>query len=448
MIKKALIYVDTSKAIDKRPTAIVPISYVTLIKRIVIDCRRAGVNEVVIVLDRPNHAIENYLSRQKFGISVKWIAGDHWRDEFLTNWDSEVLVLFGDRLYDARALVRFVETNIEDFEAVSAVDLKSQDAITIADSRFAPNDGKLMAFDESLKALEHQIGAYILTTKAFAEVESLQENDVREHCSSLIEKGEGLCYDIGNGFVQPIRSRSDVKKAEKRILRYIYKETDGIHARWNKKLIRPFIRLVLKTPLTPNMISLVGVCVSLAAGYTFSLGAYQYYLLGAVLSYVSALVDHMDGSIARLKGKESAFGCYFEQFCDFMYYFSFATGMTVGLYHETNNELYLILGGAFFFGTFMSLLTLSYQRKEFAKNPSQLAGMAVRKLESASNPIFRFARKTAFLVRRPVAPYYIFIFSALDLLPVLLFLCVVAANLYWTIQLSSNKLFKAGAETS
>jgi len=55
------------------------------------------------------------------------------------------------------------------------------------------------------------------------------------------------------------------------------------------------------------MVSLFTLGVSFAAGVFFALGGYWNMLTGAVLGWLSSVLDGCDGEVARLKLQESAF---------------------------------------------------------------------------------------------------------------------------------------------
>lgn len=445
MIKKAVLLVDTSEKLDGVAVPLVRINNVELLKRIVLDVKRADINRIVVVLDKPHRAIEELLARQEIGIKPLFMTNHNWQAEALEGRGENALLLTANRLYDFRTLAALSTVRLNGYQALIGVDLNPHGVKREPERQYAAYDGKLLDHNslESSDCSNARFGASVYTHELLERVISLTETERQAIDRALVERDEAAVFDVGNGFIQPIATRADAREAEQRILRYVWKETDGVHARANKRLALPVIKLLLKTPITPNMISVGGVFVSLTAGYLFSLGGYRYYVLGAIVSYISALFDHFDGSIARLKNMESAFGCYFEQVCDFAYYFSFAIGVTLGLYRETNNPFYLFLGGAFIFGALAGLLTISYQRKEFAKNPSHLAGHANRRLEAnKQNPIYRFGRTAYFLAKRPVMPYYVFIFTVLNMLPFILFMAALGANLFWMIQLYSNRLFR------
>lgn len=451
MTRKAILLVDTEKTLeDGVPVSLVKISGVPLLKRIVLDVRRAEIDELVVVLDKPHAGVEELLRSKRIGITPLVMTNPDWQARAIEHRDAGAMLLTAERLYDFRLLAALRGARMSGHKALISVDLKPPGVQHEAERCYTIYDGKIVE-NESSSSPEFfgvDTGAYIFNRESLEHAINLTAEQREHYARTLVERNEAVRFDIGNGFVQPIKNRADVRQAERRILRYIWKETDGIHARRNKRVALPFIKLLLKTPITPNMISVAGVFVSLAAGYFFLQGEYFYYIVGALLSYISALFDHADGSIARLKSMESAFGCYFEQVCDFAYYFSFAIGITGGLYRETGNLIYLSLGGAFIFGAAVSLFTLSYQRREFVKNPSQLAGQAHRALEAnKGNLIYRVSRKTYFFVKRPVMPYYVFLFTALNALPFILFMAALGANLFWMVQIYSNRIFRARAET-
>ena len=54
-------------------------------------------------------------------------------------------------------------------------------------------------------------------------------------------------------------------------------------------------------------------------------------LLGAILSVFASILDGCDGEVARLKLQDSAFGCWLETVCDYLYYVFIFAGMIIGL---------------------------------------------------------------------------------------------------------------------
>jgi phosphatidylglycerophosphate synthase len=443
MINTAIIFVDADEKFENAPIACAQITSVPLLKRILIDLRRDGLENIYVLVSRADKAIEAILkdTERKVEFKVRHFADAGWREEIAKSKDRQALVLTADRLSDFRVLQTLAETTTAIDHAVLAFDQNDEDATGPPETAFYPNDGRVVKADEMADAKE--TGIYVLPAETAAQIKDFKAGSVKEAVSSFIKNDKAIYFDIGNGFVQTIASRGDIRRAERRILRYIYKATDGKHALLNKRILMPFLKIILRTPLTPNMISIIGVMTSLGCGYFYARGQYLYSIIGALLAYVSGLLDHVDGSVARLKSKESAFGAHFETVCDFIFYFVFGVGMTLGLYRKTGSQIYIFLGVAAFFGMLISLLIISYRRKQFAGNPSLYAAEAHGKLEANSqNGIIRYARHCYFVVRRPILPYYLFILTALSLLPFVLFMTALSANLFWIFMLYTSRLFR------
>lgn len=73
--------------------------------------------------------------------------------------------------------------------------------------------------------------------------------------------------------------------------------------------------LVLKLgiPITPNQITMVSFAVGILSGVSFAL---SYLLLGAILYYLSDVLDGVDGVVARRTGRVTAYGAYLDSCLD------------------------------------------------------------------------------------------------------------------------------------
>ena len=75
----------------------------------------------------------------------------------------------------------------------------------------------------------------------------------------------------------------------------------------------PVARLLLRARVRPNQLTVLGLGVSLLAGNAFFQGRFR---LAAALLGVAGLFDFFDGSLARLAGRESAFGAFLDSVVD------------------------------------------------------------------------------------------------------------------------------------
>ena len=71
---------------------------------------------------------------------------------------------------------------------------------------------------------------------------------------------------------------------------------------------RPLVRLLARLAVTPNAVTLTGLLVGVMAAWQFWYATPYSALLGLLLYFVQAVVDHVDGALARLTGQASRFG--------------------------------------------------------------------------------------------------------------------------------------------
>ena len=268
---------------------------------------------------------------------------------------------------------------------------------------------------------------------------------VDELAAWLKERGQLDAVEIEGRLWGRTTERARLAAIERELAHFNLKPSDGIFAKFNKLVVaEPLIRLALKTPATPNFITGLGLVFALGAGWAFAEGSYRWSLAGAGLFYVSAIMDHVDGMVARLKFLESEFGVWFESAADYASYLSVFLGLALGLYRETGFAHHLLVGGLFLFAWVMSFILMSRQRRRVSgDNPTDYPNRVHVALEKQEHNFFHWlARKFYFLVRRAVLPYIILVFCLLDLRVLLLGWVTLGANVVWLLTLYNNRLFR------
>ena len=157
-------------------------------------------------------------------------------------------------------------------------------------------------------------------------------------------------------FWQTVEDAVSAKSAERRLLgeyKLHYKQAMDI---WFNSLFSLRISsLLVKTPLTPNQLTLFGLIIGLAAGLLFAQGDYWSGLMGGFLLAATAVWDCCDGDVARLKFMESDFGEQLDTICDNIINVFIFTGMMVGMANSQGLAqaivpfLLLALGGGLIF---------------------------------------------------------------------------------------------------
>ena len=244
---------------------------------------------------------------------------------------------------------------------------------------------------------------------------------------------------------QQVTSPEDRLSAERKLDHWLVKPTDGIFARFNRRVSIPISRQLIRFPITPNMVSLFTLLVSFLAGACFALGGYWNTLLGAILSVWASILDGSDGEVARLKLLASDFGAWLETICDYLYYLFIFAGMAIGLAHSTGKTSFVAWGCALFVGAIITFIIAGLGRQQLSGDrPEQYLAVWQKKAEShLANPLIYVGRYTEFIVRRCFLPYALLGLALLNLTAVALYLSAIGANLAWIISLRSHITFSA-----
>ena len=81
---------------------------------------------------------------------------------------------------------------------------------------------------------------------------------------------------------------------------------------WDARLARRLVAPLKDTHVTPNHLTSVRLVIGLAAAAAFLPGTYGWSNLGALLLVLSNFLDHTDGELARISGKTSRIGHWYD----------------------------------------------------------------------------------------------------------------------------------------
>jgi phosphatidylglycerophosphate synthase len=96
---------------------------------------------------------------------------------------------------------------------------------------------------------------------------------------------------------------------ERALLRALENPRDGYLDRAiHRRLSRPTTRLLLRTPLTPNHVTIAGVAIGIAGGWLIGSPSAAGVLAGIAALILSGVLDCSDGEIARIRFTESRLG--------------------------------------------------------------------------------------------------------------------------------------------
>ena len=192
-------------------------------------------------------------------------------------------------------------------------------------------------------------------------------------------------------------------------------------------------RFFLKTPLSPNIITLLSLVIGLVSAVYFFQGTYENNLIGAGLLLLSAWIDCTDGEIARLKFMESKIGGKLDIICDNLVHFAVFLSIGIGLYQATGQIIFIILGAFAVLGSLFLFLLLS-------------SSIIDEKKKSSGNPALMVKKDlTAKLANRDFI-YLIFLMALVGRVDVFIFITAVGSNFFAGYLIYSR--FKSYLQTS
>ena len=148
-------------------------------------------------------------------------------------------------------------------------------------------------------------------------------------------------------FLAQVSRPSLAADVEKALLLSLPNPRDGlVDAYLNRKLSRPLTRLLLRTPLTPNHITLLSCGVGLLGAACFWGGGYVWPIVGGLLLQLSAVVDCVDGEVARVKFLESPLGAWLDITLDTLVHIAIFVGVGIAVWKQGGATYAPLLGGA------------------------------------------------------------------------------------------------------
>lgn len=133
--------------------------------------------------------------------------------------------------------------------------------------------------------------------------------------------------------------------AERELFRSLTKPSDGWISRWfHRPVSLRLSRLLVRSPLHPNHVSLFAAAVGVSAGWVLAGGAYSSQVAGAALLELQSLLDGCDGEMSRATYRGSRLGAWLDTVGDDLSNYSFFAGASFALSRSAGPLIYEICG--------------------------------------------------------------------------------------------------------
>ncbi len=309
---------------------------------------------------------------RKRDIKITHIINDDWENEngisVLKAKDTlkeNFILLMCDHIFDEKIILKLKNERIKDNEVILAVDynIKTNNLADASDAtKVLVKDNRILDIGKSIKKYNaYDTGIFLCSPAIFSAIEESSGNgdtSLSGGIRVLAKKGRAKALDIKDDFWIDVDDKKAFKKAEGKILSTLEKPSDGpISRHLNRPISIRLSKYLVKTNITPNLISLISFILCCIGASLFFLGGYANLVIGGLLTQLSSIIDGCDGEIARLKFQETEFGAWLDAVLDRYADASLLFGLTYYVYSLSGNILYLFIGFIAIIGAFMNSYT-------------------------------------------------------------------------------------------
>jgi CDP-L-myo-inositol myo-inositolphosphotransferase len=346
----------------------------TLLERAVKTAKKAGVSDIFVVVGYKADELSEFIKKKN--LPVKIIYNENWKagngssvlsaKRYFEN-ENQFLIAMADHLSDGsimKTLINFKTSS----PLLLAVDKKPKEYIDFEDATKVLIDEKTGLIKKAGKDIESwngiDTGFFLATPEIFGALEATSsEGSLTSALNFLASEGKAQAVDVSGSFWLDVDTPEAIKTAEMILSEGLLKKTDGPISKYiNRRLSIPVSRILAKTSLTPNHISIISFFLGVISAFMFSLGKPAFAVLGGILTQISSVIDGCDGEVARLKLMESDFGGWFDAVLDRLADALILTGMSIYLLRNDFNPYIVLLLLAF---SLTSSFLLSYTADKY-----------------------------------------------------------------------------------
>ena len=201
---------------------------------------------------------------------------------------------------------------------------------------------------------------------------------------------------------------------------------------FNRRLSSLLTRLLVRTPLTPNQVTVLSFLVLLPGAYLLSTGE-RIALIGAgLLIQLSFTLDCCDGELARLRGISSPFGAWLDGLLDRIAELALCLALGRALEHQSDDPHAYFYSFVVFASLAMTHIATLMNAAAFGKG--QLAESAGRGLMGRLASLVRVSPLKLRNYLRSGIDVYLMVFAlgaVFDHLMGVVYYFAVVQNLYW-----------------
>lgn len=206
--------------------------------------------------------------------------------------------------------------------------------------------------------------ALVISGGALVEAGDLEQ--VIEHNAQLVSSNQqrlpismsdsGSAMVAAKGIALPVNDAASARVAENKLWNSLTSSADGVVDRlFNRPVGRVLSKILVHTPVSPNQVSIVSILIGVASGWFFARGQF---ILAAIILQVCAVIDCVDGDLARALFKQSFIGKWLDLVGDQIVHLAVFLGIGIGVARMNPTTPALALGISAAIGVVFCLLVM------------------------------------------------------------------------------------------
>jgi CDP-L-myo-inositol myo-inositolphosphotransferase len=364
-LKKALIIAAgkgtrLNQSNKNKPKPLTQLLGLSLIERVILTAKQAGVNEFVIVIGYLGEMIREKLGDgRRFGVKLRFVENKNLETENGLSvlkarklLEENFVLLMADHIFDPRILKGLHSCNV-DTSILLAVDRKNEEP---GDTRVLEKDGKILDIGKHIENSNCvDTGIFLCSPKFFNYVEDTVKDgftELADCVANAARRGDAEVFDISNidGYSSKLRkeidpwwidvdTKEELKKAKKLIIENAIKNPSDALARYvHRPIENKLVSYVSNFNITPNQLT---ITVNILAYTVTLLFLFGYLLPASILTFAVGIIDGIDGKLARVKLSTSKIG-QLEHSFDLLFEFSWYIALSLYLYTFTGSSASII----------------------------------------------------------------------------------------------------------
>ncbi len=235
---------------------------------------------------------------------------------------------------------------------------------------------------------------------------------------------------VAQGAAVRVADAPSAQAAERALWASLAGSADGFVDRlFNRPCGRPLSRLLARTRISPNAVSTISIAIGLASAWCFAAGSHLMGIIAGVLFQCSAIVDCVDGDLARVLFKESRLGKWLDLAGDQVVHVAIFAAIAAGLARRGDAPWAAWLGASAVLGAVLSF------------------GAVLQGMRRAAQGRSRRMQKLIDAVTNRDFSVLLLLLACFDRLEWFLWLCAIGSHVFWMAALGLQR-GAAGKEAS